>query len=561
MELRGIPICNGIAIGPAFLYKRESGRTVRDFILPESTENETDRWFAARDAAKEQLETLAESAGCDGYEKKIIKAHIEILNDEEINSLVMSEIKSLSCAERAVRYTFDFFADIISKSGNPLVAERCSDLKDVYIRVNDILTGNEGLSLSNISQPSVIVASDLLPSDVAFADKTKILGIVLEEGGATSHTAIIARNNNIPAVFGVKNALSVLKNGELLIVDGTAGDVIPSPAADIAVHYKAKKGKYEKQSRAEREFLHKQICLKSGEHISIGLNIGGEGVSDPECCDFIGLFRTEFLFMNSDHLPTEEEQFESYKKVLCAMKGKPVILRTLDIGGDKTLGYMELPKENNPFLGKRAVRFCFDNPNIFRTQLRAAYRASAFGSLSVMFPMIGSLEDWRRASSFARSVRDELSSEGVMLGDVKLGVMIEIPSIALMASSIAEEVDFASVGTNDLCQYLCAADRMEREVADYFQQLSPALLKLLAYVIDKFNEAKKDISVCGELAGIPEAAELLAGMGLKKFSMPFSSIGSMKKKLSSVSLASARTKAYNVYNCVTQDEVKELLGQ
>ena len=372
----------------------------------------------------------------------------------------------------------------------------------------------------------------------------------------------MARGYRIPAVLGVPGATTALQDGTFIVLDGTSGIVLTEPTDDDVTTYKKKQADYLAQLAAEEEFLHKDAALRCGQRIKIGVNLGNK--STPENfvgSDFVGLLRTEFLYMGSDHMPTEQEQYEAYKLVVEHAEGRPVTLRTLDVGGDKTLSYLPLPKEDNPFLGKRAVRLCFELPDLFKTQLRAALRASAAGPLQIMFPMVGSIDDVRRAKAFVEEAKAELDARGEAYDkNIRLGVMIEIPSIAAIADLVAKEVDFASIGTNDLCQYLCAVDRMNPDISDYYQTFSPALIRVIGQIIEQFDAQGKEISMCGELAGDARAAMLLAGLGLRKFSMSPSSVARVKQALSRFTLQEAQQAAATAKNLATQQDILDFLA-
>ena len=561
MELNGIAVSEGIAVGKALVYRPEETVSERVSVPANAIPEELEKWENAKQTAAQQLRQLCGRPDISAEESEILTAHQDILDDEAIDELVRESISEGKAAPWAAEESFRFFADKLAKSKNALIAERSADMLDVCARVVSVLCGTKRRDLSALDEPVILVTRDLLPSETASMDRKNILGIVQEAGGPTSHSAIMARSAGIPAVFGAGEALRQVSDGDELILDGVGGKVIVSPNAQQREEYLRRMRALAERSERASRFLHEPAALRSGERIQLGLNIGGEGVPDTGCCDFVGLFRSEFLYMDSDHMPTEEEQFQAYSSVLQSMNGKPVTLRTLDIGGDKTLRYLSLPHENNPFLGKRAVRLCFDEPELFRTQLRAAYRASVYGKLNIMFPMIGSLEDWRRARSFAEKVRRELETESIPVSsDVRLGIMIEIPSAAILAARFAREVDFASVGTNDLCQYLCAADRIEPGVREYYQTYSPAVLITLEQVIHAFAAAGKELSLCGEMAGDAKASVLLAGLGLKKFSMSAASIGAVKMALAGASLEEAQALAESALACATQEEVLALLN-
>ena len=559
---RGEPVSPGIAVGRVYHYRPHTCTIEATCCPPEEAAHQLARFQAALDAALLEIENLAAGfEDAQAEEGKIFLAHRELLSDEELLELVTDGIQAgHRTAEYAVDAAFSEFIDLLSAVEDPCIAARAADLKDVKNRVLRILTGGEEKNLSILPGPVIIVAHDLLPSDTATLDRDHTLGILTEAGSYTAHSAIIARSLGIPAVLGVSEALSRTTDGELLILDGTEGLIIPHPTAAVRAEYEKKLANLTARQAAIDGYLAAEPRTKDGQLISIGLNIGSDGPdAHYRCIDFVGLFRTEFLYMGSDHLPTEEEQFCAYSRVLEHAGDNPVTLRTLDIGGDKQLPYLLLPHEDNPFLGQRALRLCFAHEDLFRTQLRAAYRASAYGNLAIMFPMVGSLDELIRAKETALSVRQALVEEGVAVGNVPLGLMIEIPAMGLIADLAAQCSDFASIGTNDLCQYLCAVDRMNPAVASGYQSLSPAMLRLLSHIIRAYNAAGKPISVCGELAGQPGAALLLVGMGLKKLSMNGSAIAAVKEALSRHTMAELCSAAEAALGCKTQAEVFHII--
>jgi len=428
-------------------------------------------------------------------------------------------------------------------------------------RVLRILKGEKEQNLANLREKVVVVAHDLLPSDTATLDRSHVMGIVTEVGGATSHTAIIARSYKIPAVLGVPEATEIMQNGDMIVLDALKGQVLLEPERATISEYEVKLEEFLKSEKQTAEYLGRIPLVASGERFSVGLNIGSiEPDEGFKYVDFVGLFRTEFLYMESEHMPTEDEQFAAYKKVLANAMGNPVTLRTLDIGGDKSLRYLVLPKEDNPFLGNRALRLCLDMPDMFRTQLRAALRASAFGPMQIMFPMVGTIDDVRAGNAAVEAVKAELRAEGIPFDEkIKVGIMIEIPSIAMIADLAAKETDFASVGTNDLTQYLHAVDRMNPKLITYYQSSSPAMFRILGKIFKEYNEANKQVSVCGELAGEPLAAIVLFGLGLRKFSMNASNIAHVKRMLSLFTLAETEEIAEKVVNMDTQADVEAFL--
>jgi phosphotransferase system enzyme I (PtsI) len=406
----------------------------------------------------------------------------------------------------------------------------------------------------------VLIASELTPSDTATLDRSMVLGIVTERGGLTSHTAIIANTYGLPAVLSVNGCTAVVRDGQNVCVDALDGVVLVEPEDELLRGMEDKRIQYNRRQAEEERYLAMQVKLTDGEPVEIGLNISNsDRINGYKYVDFVGLFRTEFLYMDNDHIPTEDEQYYACKRVLEHAGGKPVTLRTLDIGGDKNLPCLNMPAEDNPFLGRRALRLCLAEPLLFRTQLRAALRASVHGKLNVMFPMVSHIEDFRAAKTVYDETRAELEAEGKAAGDIKVGIMIEVPSIAIIPDIVVTEVDFASIGTNDLCQYLCAADRMNGAVAQYYQVFSPAIVRLIGNIITAFGNAGKPISVCGEMAGDPRGALLLAGLGLRKFSVSESGIARVKALLTNVDIKTAENAARLAKNAATQDDVLKLL--
>lgn len=557
--LKGNPVSRGIALGKVYIYKAFKADVHESYF---EAGNEDEQFQKFKDSvliAEKELNQIVESMSEESPEKaKIFTAHAEILLDEEVEESVREMIyDSRAMPDYAVHEVFSDFADLLEKAKDPLIAARAADLRDVRNRVLRILKGEKEQNLSNLRENCIVVAHDLLPSDTATMDRKRVMGIITEVGGATSHTAILARGYKIPALLGVSDATEILKNGDNVILDALQGRILVDPEKSTVNEYQDILVAYVKEERETSEYLDKIPLVASGERYSVGLNIGG---TEPEegfkYVDFVGLFRTEFLYMGSDYMPTEQEQFDAYKKVLANAMGNPVTLRTLDIGGDKTLRYMAMPKEDNPFLGNRALRLCLDHLDMFKTQLKAALRASAFGPLQIMFPMVGTIDDIRAAKKVVEEVKQELRNVGIAFDEkINIGIMIEIPSIAMISDMAAMEVDFASVGTNDLTQYLHAVDRMNPAITRYYQSMSPSMFRMLGRIFSEFNKAGKPISVCGEMAGEPLGALAMFGLGLRKFSMGASSIGRVKRTLSLFTREETEEIAKTVQNLHTQAEV------
>jgi len=457
------------------------------------------------------------------------------------------------------------FISMFESMDNEYMKERAADIRDVTKRVLAHLLGIQIPNPSMIAEEVVIVAEDLTPSDTAQLNRQFVKGFTTNIGGRTSHSAIMARSMEIPAVVGTKVATEEINNGDLVVVDGLKGEVHFNPTPEVLEAYKKIQEDFEKQKAEWAKLVNEKSVSADGHHVELAANIGtpkdlkgviengGEGV---------GLYRTEFLYMDRDQLPTEEEQYTSYKAVLEGMEGKPVVVRTLDIGGDKELPYLNLPKEMNPFLGFRAIRLCLEEVDIFRTQLRALLRASVHGNLKVMFPMIATLNEFREAKAMLEDEKAKLIQEGVEVAEhIELGIMVEIPSTAVLADQFAKEVDFFSIGTNDLIQYTMAADRMNQQVSYLYQPYNPSILRLVKMVIDAAHKEGKWAGMCGEMAGDETAIPILLGLGLDEFSMSASSILKARSLIRNLNKADMEKLASNVLNMSTTEEVVEAVNQ
>ena len=564
MIINGNPVSPGIALGKLFVYNKPADKEVRrEHFAPGEEDAHYGQFRAALDVAIAELDKVIEQMGADGEVDKadIFEAHKALITDEELLEAITSGIRNdKKIPEYAVDDAFGVFIGILGGVDDPLISARTADLRDTRDRLLRILRHEVEINLSRLDEPVIIAAHDLLPSDTATLDRTNVLGIITEAGGSTSHTAIIANSYSIPAILGTGEILSALLDGMVIGMDATTGEIFVEPSPEETSRLMEKAKREAAATAAEQSFLALPASTKDGTLFETGINIGSdEKLPAFAHSDFVGLFRTEFLYMDGDHLPSEDEQFAAYRRVLENAAGKPVTLRTLDIGGDKTLSYMELPQEENPFLGNRALRLCFDMSDIFRVQLRAALRAAAYGEMWIMFPMVGGLEDIRRARQIYEGIKDELDREKIPRGEPKFGIMIEIPAIACIADLAAEEVDFASIGTNDLCQYLCAADRMNASVTAYYRSLSPAMIRILGFVAEAFNKAGKPLSVCGEMAGEVFGAILLAGLGYRKLSMSGGRLAKIKAALSRITIAEAESVAHAAQTACTEADVIEML--
>ncbi|ANY72309.1 phosphoenolpyruvate--protein phosphotransferase [Paenibacillus ihbetae] len=563
-NLKGIAASAGIAIARAFILEHP------DYSISQKQVTDIDAELAKLDAALAQSQTELEAIKARTLqelgEKKaeIFESHLLILNDPELIDPVKEKIKSESVnAEYALNETAAQFIQMFENMKSAYLQERAADMRDVTKRILKHLLGLNYVSPSEISEEVIVVAEDLTPSDTAQLNRKYVKGFTTNIGGRTSHSAIMARSLEIPAVVGTKNVLSSVQSGDLMIVDGLEGDVIINPTEAIVAQYRAKQEAYAKQVEEWKKLRTEPTVSKDGVHVELAANIGTPndvaGVLDNGG-EAVGLYRTEFLYMGRDKLPSEEIQYVAYKSVLEKMEGKPVVVRTLDIGGDKELPYLDLPKEMNPFLGFRAVRLCLDRQDIFRTQLRALLRASVHGNLRIMFPMIATLGEFREAKAVLEEEKAKLEAEGIQVAsNIQLGIMVEIPSTAVLADQFAKEVDFFSIGTNDLIQYTMAADRMNERVSYLYQPYNPAILRLIKMVIDAAHREGRWVGMCGEMAGDSTAIPILLGLGLDEFSMSATSILPARSQISKLSRAEMQTLAAKALEMGTAEEVVELV--
>ncbi|MGB9779892.1 phosphoenolpyruvate--protein phosphotransferase [Caldanaerobacter sp.] len=562
--LKGVAASPGIAIGKAFLYTKEKVTINVEKIEESKVEEEIAKFRKALEVTQEEIKKIKEKALEElGKEKaEIFEAHLMLASDPELIEGVENMIKTeLITADNAVNKVIEQNASVMESLNDEYLKERAVDLRDVGNRIIENLLGVKSVNLSDLEEEVVVIARDLTPSDTATMKKEMVLGFATDVGGRTSHTAIMARSLEIPAVVGLGNVTSQVKAGDLVIVDGLEGVVIVNPDEKTVEDYKSKKESYEKKVERLKQIKDLPAETPDGKKVMLAANIGTpKDVASALAngAEGVGLFRTEFLYMDRTNLPSEEEQFEAYKEVVEKMGGRPVTIRTLDIGGDKELPYLDMPKEMNPFLGYRAIRLCLDRPDIFKTQLRAILRASAYGNVQIMYPMISSIEEVRKANSILEEVKAELDREGVKYDkEIKVGIMVEIPSAALTADILAKEVDFFSIGTNDLTQYTLAVDRMNEHVKEYYQPFHPAILRLVKMVIDAAHKEGKFAAMCGEMAGDPLAAVILLGLGLDEFSMSATSIPEIKNIIRNVEYEKAKEIAEKALN---MSEAREIEG-
>ncbi|MBE1444230.1 phosphoenolpyruvate--protein phosphotransferase [Paenibacillus sp. OAS669] len=528
-RLSGIAASPGIAIGKAFRLRQEQYVPGADKAA--DVQRELTLFREAVERAKQELEQIRSmtEARMGAAKAEIFEAHLMLLEDPDLIDAIIEKIENEGDnAQYALHEVSTVFIEALSAMDNELLRERAADVRDVSGRIMSHLRGIPHASVSAIHEPCVLVAEDLTPSDTAQLNLDYVLGFVTEIGSRTSHSAIMARSLEVPAIVGAGEAAALIDTGTPIIMDAVGGTVIVNPTDEELAAYQASKAAYDERRRELRKLLDQPTVSKDGHHVELAANIGS--VEDLQKvlengAEGIGLLRTEFLYMGRSALPSEDEQFQVYKHVLERMKNKPVVIRTLDIGGDKELPYMKLPTESNPFLGLRAVRLCLSRQDLFRTQLRALLRASSYGNLKIMFPMIAVREELLEAKRLLQEEKEKLIGEGTAVSDnIEIGIMIEIPAAALAADQLAKEVDFFSIGTNDLIQYTMAADRMNENVAYLYQPCHPSVLRLIRMVIQAAAKEGKWVGMCGEMAGDETAVPILLGMGLHEFSMSAGSI-------------------------------------
>ena len=566
--LQGIAASDGIAIAKVYTLT-EPDLTVTK-VTVEDSEKEVSRLDDALAASIKDVELIKETAlkNLGEEEAQVFDAHLMVLSDPELIGQVKDSITSNKVnAESALKEVTDMFISIFAgMEDNPYMQERAADIRDVSKRILAHLLGVKIPSPATIKDEVIIVAADLTPSDTAQLNRQYVKAFVTDIGGRTSHSAIMARSLEIPAIVGTKEVTSIAKDGDIIIVDGLSGEVFLNPSEEVVAEYRAKAEAFALQQAEWEKLKDSKTYTKDGHQVELAANIGTpkdlEGVVNNGA-EGVGLYRTEFLYMDSHEMPTEEDQFEAYKAVLEGMNGKPVVVRTMDIGGDKELPYLPLPHEMNPFLGYRAIRISLNEPEMFRTQLRALLRASVYGKLRIMFPMIATLNDFRGAKALLEEEKAKLIAEGVAVSDdIQVGIMIEIPAAAVLAHQFAKEVDFFSIGTNDLIQYTMAADRMNERVSYLYQPYNPSILTLIKHVIDSAHKEGKWAGMCGEMAGDQTAVPLLVGLGLDEFSMSASSVLKTRSLISKLTLSDMQALAAKAINeCATVEEVEALVEE
>lgn len=564
--IKGIAASDGVAIAKAYLLV-EPDLTFDKNEKVTDVEGEVAKFNSAIEASKVELTKIRNNAEVQlGADKAaIFDAHLLVLDDPELIQPIQDKIKNENAnAATALTDVTTQFVTIFESMDNEYMKERAADIRDVSKRVLSHILGVELPNPSMIDESVVIVGNDLTPSDTAQLNKEFVQGFATNIGGRTSHSAIMSRSLEIPAIVGTKSITQEVKQGDMIIVDGLNGDVIVNPTEDELIAYQDKRERYFADKKELQKLRDADTVTVDGVHAELAANIGTPndlpGVIENGA-QGIGLYRTEFLYMGRDQMPTEGEQFEAYKEVLEAMDGKRVVVRTLDIGGDKELSYLNLPEEMNPFLGYRAIRLCLAQQDIFRPQLRALLRASVYGKLNIMFPMVATINEFREAKAILLEEKENLKNEGHDISDdIELGIMVEIPATAALADVFAKEVDFFSIGTNDLIQYTLAADRMSERVSYLYQPYNPSILRLVKQVIEASHKEGKWTGMCGEMAGDETAIPLLLGLGLDEFSMSATSILKARRQIIGLSKNEMTELANRAVDCATQEEVIELVN-
>ena len=563
--ISGILASPGITFAKALLLQEDEISLNTEKVS--NIEHEITRFLDGRAKTSAQLEIVKQKAlETFGEEKEaIFEGHIMLLEDEELEEDIITYMKKNKCtADFAINAVVEENAQMLQELDDPYLRERAADFRDIGNRLLKNVLGIELVNLSDISEEVILIANDLTPSETAQINLDKVLGFITDIGGRTSHTSIMARSLEIPAIVGTNDITKCVKNGDMVVLDAINNKITINPTKVQLAEAKSIRDEFLNEKAELAKLKNLPATTLDGHQVEIGSNVGSVKDTDgakrngAEC---VGLYRTEFLFMDRDQLPTEDEQFVAYKDVVEAMEGKPCIIRTMDIGGDKDLPYLNLPVELNPFLGWRAIRICFDRPEIMNPQLRALLRASAFGKIRIMFPMIISVEEVRKLKDILDTLKAELAEENVAYDEsIEIGVMIETPAAAAIAHHLIKEVDFFSIGTNDLTQYTLAVDRGNELISDLYNPLTPSVLTIIKSVIDASHAAGKWTGMCGELAGDEHATLLLLGMGLDEFSMSAISIPTVKKIIRSTTFADAKELADKALSMATAAEIEALVN-
>ena len=564
---KGTNASEGIGIGKAVIIKE-----VELVITPDQvadTGAEVLRFKGALDQTVEETRVLAAELAEKVGEKEaeIMNGHLMLLSDPMLTGEIENAITGESvCSEFAIETVCNMYADMFASMDDELMQQRATDMRDIKTRIQQTLKGVKAVDIASLPENSVIVAKDLTPSMTAGINPKHVTGIVTELGGKTSHSAILARALEIPAVVAVNGIMDQISDGDQIVLDGSEGCVYVNPEEAVVTEYSQKRETFLREKKELERYIGQPSVTKDGVTVEVVANIGRPEDVDKVLqydAEGVGLFRTEFLFMDRTSMPTEEEQFEAYKKVAVALNGKPVIIRTLDIGGDKEIPYMGLEKDENPFLGYRAIRFCLDRKeDIYKPQLRALLRASAFGNIKIMVPMVTCIEEYREAKSLIEELKKELEEKNIAFNrDIQVGIMVETAAASLMADVFAKEVDFFSIGTNDLTQYTMSVDRGNDKVSYLYSTFNPAVLRSIKHVISCAKEAGIMVGMCGEAAGDPMMIPLLLAFGLNEFSMSASSVLRARKMINSYSMEELKAVADKAMSFVTAKEVEDYMKE
>lgn len=565
--MKGTSASAGIGIGKAAIVEETELVIKKETISDAAAEKE--RFHAALNQAMEETDALAKDLATRVGEKEaeILNGHLMLLSDPMLTGEIENTIAGENaCSEYAIESVCNMYADMFASMGDELMQQRATDMRDIKTRMQKILLGVSSVDIASLPAGSIIVAKDLTPSMTAGINPDNVCGIVTELGGKTSHSAILARALEIPAVVAVEGFLNNVKDGDTVVLDGSEGIVFVNPEETVTAEYETKRTAYLKEKKELDQYIGKPTVTKDGVTIELVANIGKPEDVDKVLqydAEGIGLFRTEFLFMDRNSMPTEDEQFEAYQKVAIAMNGKPVIIRTLDIGGDKEIPYMGLKKDENPFLGYRAIRFCLDRrEDVYRPQLRALLRASAFGNIKIMVPMVTCLEEFREAKAMIEEVKAELDLKGIAYKrDIQVGIMVETAAASLMVDAFAKEVDFFSIGTNDLTQYTMSVDRGNDKVSYLYSPLNPAVLRSIRHIIQCGRKEGIMVGMCGEAASDPLMIPLLLAFGLNEFSMSASAVLNARKLITGYSIAELQSIADQAMSFVTAGEVEAYMRE
>lgn len=555
--LKGKGVSEGIGLGKAVILKNEEIKPEK--IQIENVESEKENFYHAVHEVEAEIEDLINKL--DGTEKDIMQAYLMILQDPMLVQETVEIIEKEKCnAAYATEVGFNTIIQMFEEMDDPYMAARSADIADMKKKVLYKILNKEEINLSQLPPNTILVTNELTTSDTAKLNLKNIVGIITEVGGVNSHMAIMARTHEIPAVVGIKQAMKQIKENDSIAINGGTGEIFVNPSKEEWKEFEEIKENSKKEKEKLKTYKNEISSTKDGHHVELLANIGGP--QDIELvinntAEGVGLLRSEFLYMNSEDFPTENEQFEAYKKVAEKLQNKRIVIRTLDIGGDKNLKYMKLPKEDNPFLGYRAIRIFLDNVNLFKVQLRAILRASAYGNLAIMLPMISSIEELRESKKIIQEVKEELKAKEILFNEnIEIGIMIEIPSAALMAEELSKECDFFSIGTNDLIQYTVAVERGNEKVANLYTHFHPAVIKLIKTAIDGAHKNNIICGMCGEAAGDPSFIPLLVGLGLDEFSMNANKILQARKLVRELNFQDCQKLAEEVLKLNSSEEIK-----